>query len=290
MVRVMDGVREISCALALLLFTGAALAQNPQATAAHEAVSQAIPATPAATTPAAPESKPSPVAPPKISYARGQLSIEAFDVTLEDVLTKVAALIGVKIKIPPGAGSERLPMVKLGPGPAREVVASLLSGSSLNYLILASATEPEGIQDLLLMPREKKGSEPTAASAAARSPYARVPASPTMPDETPVKPETASSAQAANAGAQTDSSTTTPTQPDVPAGSQSGLSQSGLSLAALSNQSGLTTAGAMKPPGTLDQGSINQQLLQMYQQRMQMGQQVQVPPAPVAAPSIPANP
>ncbi len=290
----MGGVKEASCVLTLFLFTGAAVGQNPQAMAAHEAGSQTIPATPAATTPAAvtsSASKPSSVDLPKISYVGGQLSIDALDATLVDILTRVAAVTGVKIQIPPGASSERLPIVKLGPGPARQVLASLLSGSSLDYLILASATEPERIEDLILRPREKKGSGGNAAGPAARSfhsPYARVPASPTLPDETPEGPGTPSSAEAANTAAQTNTPTTAQTDPS--AGSQSPLSQSGLSPVALSNQSGLTTAGAMKPPGTLDQESINQQLQQMYQDRMQMGQQVHVPPAPVAVPSTPANP
>src|SRR6516162_1743156 len=112
-------VTKINCALALLLLARVAVAQNP---------SMAPPPSAAPTAPAASET--TPAGPLKISCTDGQLRIDALDSTLGDVLTKVAALTGVKIETPAGASSERLPVVKLGPGPARQILASLLSGSS----------------------------------------------------------------------------------------------------------------------------------------------------------------
>ena len=107
--------------------------------------------------------------PPTISYVGGQLRIDALGSTLADVLTKVAALTGVKIDVPAGADSERMPVVELGPGPARQILASLLSDSNFDYLIQASDADPEKIQSVLLMPREKKGERDQWTDAAARA-------------------------------------------------------------------------------------------------------------------------
>jgi len=294
-----DGVTKISCVLALLLFASVAVAQDTQAPVAPTAATEARVAAPQATVPtasAAPTSETTPAGSLKISYVSGQLRIDALDSTLRDVLTKVAALTGVKIEIPAGASSERLPVVKLGPGPARQILASLLSASSFDYLILASATDPDGIQNVILMPREKKGSggnggtgaDPVAMARLARTPDPRIMVLPSRPDETPA-PDSSVSAQSDSAAAQTtpaptqpdQSAPSPPTQPDESAPSPpTQRDQPVLSPAALSNRSGLTTAGAMSPPSSMDPQSINQQLQQMYQQRMQMTQQNQPVPPP----------
>jgi len=303
-----DGVTKISCVLALLLFASVAVAQDTQAPVAPTAATEARVAAPQATVPtasAAPTSETTPAGSLKISYVSGQLRIDALDSTLRDVLTKVAALTGVKIEIPAGASSERLPVVKLGPGPARQILASLLSASSFDYLILASATDPDGIQNVILMPREKKGSggnggtgaDPVAMARLARTPDPRVRVPPSRSDETP-EPNSPAPAQPDNSAAQTtpaqpvQSASSPPTQPDQSAPSpptqpdQSAPSpptqpdQPALSRAALSNRSGLTSEGAMSPPSSMDPQSINQQLQQMYQQRMQMTQQNQPVPPP----------
>ena len=286
-----DGMTKIGSVLAVLLFARVAVAQDTQAPVAPAVATEARVAAPQAsapTTSVAPASQPAPAGSLNISYVDGQLRIDALDSTLRDVLTKVAALTGVKIEIPAGASSERLPVVKLGPGPARQILASLLSGSSFDYLILASATDPGGIQNVVLMPREKKGSggsgaDPVAVARLSRTPDPRVMVPPSRSDETP-EPTSPVPAQPENTVAQM---TPAPTQPDQSAPSppdQSAPSpptqpdQPVLSPAALSNRSGLTSGGAMSPPSSMDSHSINQQLQQMYQQRMQMTQQNQSVP------------
>ncbi len=289
-----DGVTKV--VLALFLSASVALAQNTQATAAHTAATEARPATPEATgqnTPAPSTSGQTTAAPLNISYVAGKLKIEALDSTLRDILTKVAALTGVKIDIPPGASSERLPVVKLGPGPARQILAALLSASSFDYFIMASAADPEGVHDVLLVPREKKAGGGNGAELVAQvAPLSRGPdprtdrrtaVSSSKSDETP-EPDSPAPAEAANTVAQADPSTSAPTQPDQPAPPPPTQSNQGaVSPAALANRSGLTTEGAMSPPSDLSPQSINQQLQQMYQQRMQMTQQNRQsiqPPAP----------
>ncbi len=238
--------------LALLFFAGVAMAQDA----------------------GRPESD-KPAVPPKITYVNGQLQIAAFGATLADVLATVASLTGVTIDVPAGAKNERMPIVELGPGPARQVLASLLSDSNFDYLIQASNSDPEKIQAVLLMQREKKGSVTNVAEAAplpSRGPFGRV-VQPEPPVNAPVtaQPEFAQEANSLNpqpAAAPQDQPA--PTPPSMSGGAfPIPLAQPG------------TSAGAMTPPPVLNQQSITQQLQQMYQQRMQMTQQGQTVPTTV---------
>ena len=199
-------------------------------TAATEAPAKAADS-PAPTAPAPPASENTPAAPPKISYVGGQLRIDALDSTLADVLTKVAALTGVRIDVPAGADSERMPVVELGPGPARQVLASLLSDSNFDYLIQASDADPEKIQSVVLMPREKKGAGPMGRMLAARpsrGPSARAVAPPAKPEEAPA-PDSPVPSQPENAAAEAISlnpqpASTQPEQPTPPPSAQPDLS------------------------------------------------------------------
>ena len=143
---------RVTTALGLLFCAGAAIAQGAQAGASPT--------------------------PPGVSYVGGQLRIDVLGATLADVLAKVAALTGVTIDLPEAAKDERLPAVQLGPGPAREVLASLLSDSDLDYLIQASDADANRIQSVMIMPREKKGSPADAAARAPHSPFGRSEAPP----------------------------------------------------------------------------------------------------------------
>jgi len=214
---------------------------------------------------------------PKISYVGGQLKIDALGCTLAEVLTKVAALTGVTIDLPPGANTERMPIVDLGPGPAREVVASLLSDSSFDYVIQASETDPEKLKNVLVMAREKKGSGPIMAEARpARNAYGRVvPAAKTEeppPPENPVeaKPEVTATAEA----------TPPPETPAQPEQTTPRVDQSAQSLMPGVVQTNVPKTFPVPVPQVLDQQNINQTLQQMYQQRVQMNQTM----APTANP------
>ena len=238
---------KAGCSLALLLFASVAGAQTT---------------TPEAP-PAAAESPARPAVPAKITYVGGQLRIDALGSTLAEVLTQVATLTGAKIDVPAGAASERMPVVELGPGPARQILAELLSDSNFDYLIQASDVDPEKLQAVLLMPREKKTDAPARASrgpyvAAAAPPEAPVPDSPApAPPEVPAP----------------DASSLTPPAPAQPVQAipvQPDLSGQPLLQPDSSNPA---KPGALTPPATLTPQSINQQLQQMYQQRAQMTQQ-----------------
>lgn len=257
-------------ALALLLFAMVANARDTQGTALRTTATEVPPtatSSPAQTAIASPASQKTPAAAPKISYVDGQLSIKLNDSTLAEVLTQVAALTGVQIDVPAGASAERITFVELGPGPARQVLASLLSESTFDYVIQSSAIDPEKMQSVLLMPREKKAENTgvVAATRPSRNPYARAAAHAVEQSEEPSVPEGSVQAPPESPGADANSANpqpppTPPDSPTAPASSQPG-------------QSNLTRPGAMSPPATLSPQSMSQQLQQMYQQRMQMVQQ-----------------
>src|SRR3984957_7193637 len=77
-----------------------------------------------------------PAVAPQVSYQDGMLTIVAPNSTLGDILRGVRKHTSADIEIPPTA-SERV-VTRLGPGPAREVIAELLNGSHFNYILLGS--------------------------------------------------------------------------------------------------------------------------------------------------------
>lgn len=245
------GMAAAGCAMALLLCATAG-AQEPAPAAATESAEPAAPP-----------------APPTISYVHGQLKIDAVDSTLAAILTKVAALTGVTIDVPPAASNERMAVVQLGPGPAREVLASLLNDSNVDYLIQASDTDPLKIQSVLVMVREKKGAKPNGTdelASVARSPYARRGMQPQQREEAQ-SPE--ASPQPESVGVEPSSAAAT--QPDTAASAPPPPTQS-----APAQQPGMLNGAKIAPqpvPSSMDSQNVTQTLQQMYQQRMQMNQQ-----------------
>src|SRR5689334_21417484 len=107
--------------------------------------------------PAAPPAPPAPpptleqmpAQPPQVSYLNGQLTIISRNSTLADILHSVAHLTGAAIELPPGAGFERV-AGRMGPGPARNVLAELLNGSRYDYVMVASTTNPGRLRHVIL--------------------------------------------------------------------------------------------------------------------------------------------
>lgn len=90
-----------------------------------------------------------PATPPNVAYNGGQLTISAPNSTLGDILREVRKQTGATVDIP-GNATERV-MGTFGPGPARDVLASLLNGSHFNYVILGSATNPASLDRVMLL-------------------------------------------------------------------------------------------------------------------------------------------
>ncbi|PYY08065.1 MAG: hypothetical protein DMG69_16720 [Acidobacteria bacterium] len=90
--------------------------------------------------------------PPTVDYQNGDLTIMAPNSTLSAILEAVRIKTGAEIEIPAGADSERV-VGKIGPGAAREVLASLLNGSRFNYVMLGTETAPHSFAKLVLTPK-----------------------------------------------------------------------------------------------------------------------------------------
>ena len=215
-----------------------------------------------------------------VFYAGGQLRIDIANSTLAEILTRLAALTGAKIEIPEGASAEQIPSLQLGPGPARQIVASLLSDSNFDYVIQGADTEPDKLQTVLLLPRGKRDNAPDVLTRPGRAPYARAAAAPPPPEEAPA-PAVPSATQDQALTSSLSGPTVQPDQASFPA-SQPDLSAPPVFGQPL--QTNVPKTFPVPPPATLDQQNINQTLQQMYQQRMQMqpGQQG-------ASPAPPAN-
>ena len=143
-------VRVVLLGLAVFFACGISVAQRPQ----HHATKPAqitVPAlVPAPATPSVPANDVA--VPPHVSYANGQLLIDARNSTLKDILSAVEQRTGAAFDIGSGDTSERV-VGRLGPGPARDVLADLFNGSHFNYVMLSPAGDPSALMRVVLTPR-----------------------------------------------------------------------------------------------------------------------------------------
>ena len=126
-----------------------------------------------------------PAAAPQVTYQDGMLAIAAQNATLAEILRDVRQLTGATIEIPPSGANERV-VVQLGPGAPRDVLAALLNGTSFNYVMLGSTSNPMSVATVMLS--SKPGGEVQTAAAnpapVVESPSAYVP---TQPNQLPVQ-------------------------------------------------------------------------------------------------------
>jgi len=222
----------------------------------------------------------------RVSYEDGKLTIIAENSLLSDVLSAVRAQTGADIELPPGASSQRI-WARLGPGPARSVLATLLDSTSLDYVIRASETDPQSIQSILLMVREKTATsavpgtlgtsvEPPLRGTIRRSPRLTLGVPENTGLENPASPESSASPE----GAPTDQVPPSPDQPP-PSADQSFARPDQQSSSAIPAADASTSAFK-----TSEQ--MIQDLQRMYEQRKQLQQQSRKQPAP--APNSPPAP
>jgi hypothetical protein len=98
-----------------------------------------------------------PATPAKVSYQGGLLTISAQNSTLGEILRDVRKLTGASIEIPPGT-NERV-VTHLGPGAPRDVLVGLLNGSSFNYVMLGSSSDPTTVSSVILTPKPSAAGE-----------------------------------------------------------------------------------------------------------------------------------
>lgn len=94
---------------------------------------------------------------PNVSFQGGQLTISAQNSTLGDILSAVKAQTSATIDLP-GNAPERV-VGHFGPGPARDVLTSLLNGTHFNYLLLGSPTDPNALDRVILMAKSTSAAE-----------------------------------------------------------------------------------------------------------------------------------
>jgi hypothetical protein len=92
-----------------------------------------------------------PAVAPKVVFQNGQLSVQAHNSTLADVLREIRKQIGADFDVPSNA-TERV-VADIGPGPARDVLMGLLNGTHFNYVIVGSLADPTSVQNVLLTPK-----------------------------------------------------------------------------------------------------------------------------------------
>jgi hypothetical protein len=95
---------------------------------------------------------PVPVKGVNVRFANGRLEVHAHDATLSEVLFQIQKQTGAEIAIPAGTEQERV-FVDAGPAPASEVLAELLNGSSLNFVVVGSESDPNALRSVILSRR-----------------------------------------------------------------------------------------------------------------------------------------
>jgi hypothetical protein len=126
---------------------------------------------------------------PQVTYQDGLLTIDAPNSTLGDILRGVRKHTSAEIDIPPTA-TERV-VTRLGPAPAREVMAELLNGSRFNYILLGSPENTNSLVRVVLV--AKSGPE--------------TPGQTTQAEGTTPAPPSATPAEAADADGAADDAT-----------------------------------------------------------------------------------
>jgi hypothetical protein len=110
-----------------------------------------------------------PAVAPQVSFQDGLLTIIAPNSTLADILRGVRKHTAADIEIPSTA-SERV-VTRLGPGPAREVMAELLNGSRFNYILLGSPDNANLLVRVVLVAKTSD-TQSAGVAGAAQSPQA----------------------------------------------------------------------------------------------------------------------
>ncbi|HKW18921.1 MAG TPA: AMIN domain-containing protein [Terriglobales bacterium] len=104
------------------------------------------------------QNPPEPAKPVLVEYANGQLEIHAHDALLFDVLAMIHQQTGAEIAIPAFTREERV-VGDFGPGGASEVLAQLLNGTNMNFVVVASPTDPSVLRNVILSLKPEGGAE-----------------------------------------------------------------------------------------------------------------------------------
>jgi len=167
-------LRFLLIGLVPCLLVGLGQADQTKSRGRHRAVhEQPVPQPVLPVVPLRPEQMPA--TPPEIAFSGGLLTITAQNSTLGDILRGVRNQTGASVEVPSNA-TERV-VGRFGPGPARDVLASLLNGSHFNYVLLGSATNPD-VLDRVILTVKPAGGEQSTEQASASEPNPSPPPTP----------------------------------------------------------------------------------------------------------------
>jgi hypothetical protein len=155
-----------------------------------------------------------PAVAPQVSYTDGMLSIVAPNSTLGDILRGVRKYTAADIEVPATA-NERV-VTRLGPAPARQVMAELLNGSHFNYILLGSPENANKLVRVVLVAKTGPDNpDATPAQAAKNAPPAPAVAAGDAADADTPADEPAEDTADQPAAEADQSAPTTPDQPGV---------------------------------------------------------------------------
>jgi hypothetical protein len=97
-----------------------------------------------------------PPVPPQVTFRNGLLTVNAVNSTLSSLLTAIRNKTGIEFEGAELAGQDRV-AISMGPASEGEVLASILSGSSLDYVVMGRPDSPTIVQKVLLTRRSKPG-------------------------------------------------------------------------------------------------------------------------------------
>lgn len=103
--------------------------------------------------------------PPEVVWDGKQLTIDAENSRLSDILLAVRVKTGASVDFPEGAASERV-VVHLGPAAVREVLSSLLYGTDFDYVIQSADDDEDGLRSLVVTLHGKGGDDAPGAAVA----------------------------------------------------------------------------------------------------------------------------
>jgi hypothetical protein len=198
---------------------------------------------------------------PIVIYEHGQLTINAENVRIADIMSALHNAMGAEVDLPAGASEERI-WARLGPGPARKILSDLLSNTDLNYVIQGSSRDADGIQSVMLTahtdtaPGKEGDPGESARMADRRQPRANSGTTEAPEHEVPTSQEPAVAAEVTPPSPAAVPAETPPTPP----------------IAADVQPPPANPFAHPGPPASLTQEQMVQQLTNMYQQRKQIQQ------------------
>jgi hypothetical protein len=114
-----------------------------------------------------------PASAPRVAFQGGQLTIVARNASLGAILREVQSQTGATVDMPANP-TDRV-VGQFGPGPAREVLASLLNGSRFNYVLMGSPQDPTSLDRVVLLKKSSGTDQPGGASQGANTAQMIVP-------------------------------------------------------------------------------------------------------------------